>query len=596
MLSSRLVKKHCFYIMRAGSLIQTAHAHCKLATTQHFSKRSAPTSVKMAASKVTVDEKDVLLLFRDFLEESGQYESLVPFERSTGIYPRRLPAKFASLREVVLWGDLDELKNDIFEPFRNLGDENGLNACRYAIAKQRYLESLLQINTDKASLQERLAEVEKLCPSSEEFEALLSLVTLPSLSASPEYKDWSVEKGRLQCFYQLASLTNEAKCGLTLPSSVDPPEQRLSKNRLVQLIAKGHLYEQCEAIYSHPSTSSQAAEEDKESFLQLLDLYNWIKQQPDSAFQLSPATLQFEVLCCKPTVQREESSERSNDALSESMQPLLTELEEESSHTKTDSDSNKQNSTAAVDQQASSGSATAVGKTDKSAPHETKEVELNSKSEPKDCYKSKSATQAEFLTSNSHRKSSVETGVREATLPSAISAPLLPALLVSQTMGFEDNFTGESGAKKGRKSSTPKPSRTMGFEDNFTGESGAAPVEITPPRDGAKKGRKSSTPKPSSTGEMVLEPPSFSSSPVPHLSSVLEDESKAAEDDHSVPSAKRHIDFSENLEESVVFPTSKLLAHVKDKQVNKVTLYSKHDDQHNIVSYAAYSLVPNVFA
>ena len=556
----------------------------------------------MASSKVTVDEKDILLLFRDFLEESGQYESLIPFERSTGLYPRRLSAKFVSMREAVLWGDLDELQKHIFEPFRNLGYENESRECKYAIAKQRYLESLLQIKPDKADLQEKLAEVEKLCPSSEEFKALLSLLTLPSLSASPEYKEWNVQKGRLQCFYQLASLTskvfglNESKCGLTSPSSLDSPEKRLSKNRLVQLIAKGLLYEQCEAICSHPSTSGQATQEDTDSCLQFLDLYNWIKQQPDSAFQLSPATLQLQV-CCKPSVPREESSERSKDALSESMQPLLSDLEEPS-HTGTDSDSNKQTSTA-------------VGNNDESVPCETRQVELNSKSEVKVCNESKSevkAAQAEFLTANSRPRSLVETRVSASSDSQVATAKLTP----DDVMRFRDNFvdgspeTKEEAAmhKEGlsqpslmaklnseanladeiiRDSALPSAKsapllpallvkQTMRFEDNFIDESGTVTVDKTPPRDGTKKGRKSSTPKPSSSGEMTQEPPSFSTSPVPHVSSVQQDGIEAAEENHTVPSAKRLIDFSENLEESVVFPTTKLLAHVKDKQVSGVTL------------------------
>ena len=139
--------------------------------------------------------------------------------------------------------------------------------------------------------------------------------------------------------------------------------------------------------------------------------------------------------------------------------------------------------------------------------------------------------------------------IREATLPSSTSAPLLPALLVKETMRYGDNFTDDSGA-----------------------------IEQTPPHHTRKKGRKSSTPKPSSSRELTQQPPSPSTSPVPCIPSAVRAArvTSSVTEKHSAEStckAKKHIDFSENLEESIVFPTAKLLAHVKDKQVSTSEIY-----------------------
>ena len=640
MFSSRLVnevvQEDCCQWLGAGLLImrmrinyprigqRSSHSNDRI-----FQKKHTNVKADMTTSKVVVNEKDILLLLRDFLEENGQYECLVAFERSTGLYPSKLTAELVSLREVILWGNLDELQNRIFEPLRNMGEESELRRCKYEIAKQRYLETLLDVSSDKADLlKQQLAEVEELCPSPEEFKVLFSLLTLPSFSASPQYKDWTVQKGRLQCFYQLASWISKVfgvtNAQLIPPNSSHPPEQRLPKSRLVQLLAKGLLYERCESICAHPTSSEATEQESDGGDGKLLDLYNWIKHQPDSAFQLSPSTLQLQV-SCKSGVSSEFREEnfrgsennrsRSLRAMSESSQPLLM---EESPCSQSSSDPNQQHSTGGDGQQAGteaarekaadkdnnimvyqqvgetelgteSTSAESVAQDDTESQQLGKEAEnLHPESNTSENSTSKEAgatgqVQLAKLTPNMtqfddnfadnngsvddspptearkseamHRedksrtslvdklKSEADTAeqiIREAALPSSTSAPLLPALLLKETVKFGDNFTDDSGA-----------------------------VEKTPPHDKTNKGRKSSTPKPSSSRELSQQPPSPSTSPVPHIPSAQPGVRSSATEEHSaVPKAKKHIDFSENLEESIVFPTAKLLAHIKDKQVS----------------------------
>ena len=595
----------------------------------------------MATSKVVLNEKEILLLLRDFLEENGQYECLIAFERYTGLYPPSLSAELVSLREVILWGNLDELQKRIFEPLQNMGEESELRKCKYMIAKQRYLEILLEVNSDKADLlKQQLTEVEELCPSPEEFKVLFSLLTLPSLSSSPEYKYWTIQKGRLQCFHQLASWLSKVlgmRAHLIPPTSDSshPPEQRLPKTRLVQLLAKGLLYEQCEAICAHPTTTTSSGEATERASnddnIKLLDLYNWIKHQPDSAFQLSPSTLQLQVRSKSgaPSAESREETFRGSSseseisrspraAMGESSRPLLME----------ESQSTDQQNFMSCDGQTPS---TEPAKDNKDMAHrqiEETEIEAaQSKNAVQDDGESQLAKEAknlhpesnmsENLTSKEAVSAGPQVGVhlakltpnmmqfddnfadknggrvddpslamtdrgkqadgthsrqdarrpslveklkseaeiaehimREAALPISTSAPLLPAILLKQTMKFGDNFTDDSGAVE----PTPPP----------------------PPRHAKKKsGRKSSTPKPTSSRGLSqqISPPSPSTSPVPCVPSALASgsSSSSAKEEHlAMPTckAKKHIDFSaENLEESIIFPTAKLLAHVKDKQV-----------------------------
>ena len=600
----------------------------------------------MATSKVVLNEKDVSLLLRDFLEENGQYECLVAFERSTGLYPPSLSAELVSLREIILWGNLDELQKRIFEPLQNMGEESELRKCKYVIAKQRYLETLLEVNSDKADLlKQQLAEVEDLCPSPEEFRVLFSLLTLPSLSTSPDYKHWTIQKGRLQCFHQLASWISKVlgmRAHLIPPqTSSHPPEQRLPKTRLVQLLAKGLLYEQCEAICAHPTTTSTGEATERGSgdgSIKLLDLYNWIKHQPDSAFQLPPSTLQLQVRSksgASSAESREESFRGSSEselsrspraAMGESSRPLLMEESQSTDQQNFMSGDSQTPSVAAAREKATnkdmahrqmgeaelippqSKSAESVGQNDRESQLAKEAKNLHPESNMSENLTSKEAVSAgpqvgvqlakltpnnmmqfddNFADKNGGRvddsspdggkqaegihnredasrpslveklKSEAEIAeqiMKEAALPTSTSAPLLPAILLKQTMKFGDNFTDDSGAVE------PTP---------------------PPPRHAKKKsGRKSSTPKPSSSRGLTqqISPPSPSTSPVPCIPSAMAPGSSRSgmrEEHLAAPTckAKKHIDFSaENLEESIIFPTAKLLAHVKDKQVSIIII------------------------
>lgn len=524
----------------------------------------------MATSKVVMSEKDILLLLREFLEENGHYKCLVAFERSTGLCPPSLSAELVSLREVILWGNLEELQKRIFEPLRNMGEESELRKCKYAIAKQRYLETLVEVSSDKADLlKQQLEEVEELCPSSEEFKALFSLLTLPSLSASPEYRDWSVQKGRLQCFYQLASWISKVlgmNARLISPlNSSHPPEQKPAKTRLTQLLAKGLLYERCEGICAHPATTEQDSNDGGDK---LLDLYNWIKHQPDSAFQLSPSTLQLQVRGKSGAVSEDSNEDSVRDnregerVMGESSRPLLM---EESPHTQSSSDSQQQNSTTNGDEQQARTEATREKATDKDMVHQNNigEVERNvakSKS-AENVAQDGSENQLGKEAANLHPESNTSANSDSKEAAGAIATVQL-AKLTPNMMKFDDNFVDKN------------PS-SVRFGGNFP--DGSEAIEQTPPHQATKKGRKSSTPKPSSSNEPTQQPPSPSTSPVPRVPSAqaaggVRPIASVAEEPSTMSNskAKKHIDFSENLEESIVFPTAKLLGHVKDKQVSKI--------------------------
>lgn len=265
---------------------------------------------------VAVEEGQVLQILRDFLEESGQAESLRALERSTGTGPRGLPPRLACMRELVLNGNWVEVLESL-QLLSGLGDGEGFIRCQYAVAKQRYLETLWLGESEDGGvasapsqnceiagadgkrrengrlqvLMAYLEQLEQLCPSKEDYSALCSLVTCPSPTAHHEYSNWNVYRSRLDCFSTLSEWVGKVlypDITLNLPSK---GSKFLSTNRLIQLLAKGLLYEECEAVCTHKSREGNG-----ESLSEVLDLCGWMQHQPDSAFQFVPSKLKLVVI------------------------------------------------------------------------------------------------------------------------------------------------------------------------------------------------------------------------------------------------------------------------------------------------------------
>ena len=561
-----------------------------------------------ACSKIVVKERGILSILRDFFEETERFECLVTFERYTGAYPRRLPRELVPLREAVLHGNLDELQKNISDIFRNKGAANKLKKCEYELAKQQYLEMLLTLSKETAdALKQKLLEVEELCPSSEEFDTLLSLLSLPSLKDSPEYRGWTVQGGRLKCFYQLVDWlvgTDGLQAKSSSPSCcVDSPPPNLSECRLVQLLAKGLLYEQCEAVCAH----SQQAGSKRKSTTGILDLYNWIKQQPDSAFQLSPSVLQLDI----QTESRDDSGRScASDGLKDA---VFSESDSDHQLKTSPTPEHTDNHTRDVENEACSAAAEDVNQRDSdSAPDGNQTdngcVDSSRQSNPEDS--SISPEEREQASSSPHQPvghwltedmlkfddnfvdlpsqrinerhnllpSRSETGLslsqKAGVLPSSTSAPALQVKLENKPMATathkvkekthlnasnSENALSQVPNEEAPTSSTSMPALSVKrVEATLKLESQPTTVENSSPLHHLKKGRKSSTPKP----KHIVQPPSPCSSPVPHIPAIRVDPTEG----RFSSKAKKQIDFNEN-DESIIFPSAKLLAHVKDKQV-----------------------------
>ena len=245
-------------------------------------------------SSIAVEEAEILQILRDFLEEGGYTECLGALEKHPGAGPRSLSElhELQLVRELTLDGRWEQLLSYL-QPLdqSGLGEKEDFRKCRYAVAKQRYLESLAKSpkptpeifsvgeGNEKESANQRLQrfmadlqELERLCPTEEEYSALCNLLTVPSLSAHDRYRSWDMHRARLECFHTVATWLVKALypgVKIELPS-LHSKNARLQSNRLTRLLAKGLLYEECE------TTCSQRCG-DSESPTEILDLCSWMQ-------------------------------------------------------------------------------------------------------------------------------------------------------------------------------------------------------------------------------------------------------------------------------------------------------------------------------
>lgn len=75
----------------------------------------------------------------------------------------------------------------------------------FQIKRQIYLEMLSSQQLDKNALHRVVQELQPYCDE-ETFHSLCMILSLPKLTDSPQYKDWTVAKGRLASFQSIRKL------------------------------------------------------------------------------------------------------------------------------------------------------------------------------------------------------------------------------------------------------------------------------------------------------------------------------------------------------------------------------------------------------
>ena len=211
-------------------------------------QRSTSKKSNMNHAKIKIKEADIVKLILSFFNSHSLHVSMRTLEKESGIVNNSYSDDILFLRELILDGDWDEVL--LFaQPFEGLKEFHS-KQFKYLILKQKFLELLSlksHIVGTKPSdsieqVMQTLHQLEENCPSREEFSNLCWLLTVPNLNERNEFREWTLDNSRHKCFSSVLEVI-----GKVIPVNRKPKRKTnwACKDRLLQLIVKGILYETC---------------------------------------------------------------------------------------------------------------------------------------------------------------------------------------------------------------------------------------------------------------------------------------------------------------------------------------------------------------
>ncbi|XP_039431634.1 WD repeat-containing protein 47 isoform X2 [Culex pipiens pallens] len=262
----------------------------------------------MSPARLSLREEDVVRLTLEFLNNRELHISQLSLERETGVINGQYSDDVLFLRQLILDGQWDDVV-EFIQPLEALQNFD-MKQFRYTILRHKYIELLCirseagglngppLINNVEGAVEEVvqvLGELEKLCPTKEEYSGLCLLLTLPKLGDHMQYRDWNPSKARVQCFREIFPLVEKFLPG---DKKTGPVQSVFAKNdRLVQLMIKGILYESCVNYCQVKATGAADAATHKINFSKVLDgsigftdsdlsLLSWLQSIPAETFSV----------------------------------------------------------------------------------------------------------------------------------------------------------------------------------------------------------------------------------------------------------------------------------------------------------------------
>ena len=250
------------------------------------------------AGSVILSEKKVIGLLRQFVREAG----VEPCSMLVDGEQQEVPKIITLLHDEIMDGNWSKALRLINSLAVSVAD---LSSMKYSICKQRYLESINMLFSSKIQLEGKLKalgkdeivklvnpeqlklvavhlkSLEGLC-SQEDYFKLSFLISCPDLKTHPNYSNWSVQLGR----FQTASSVCRQVLELKYPALLDnylPASKPKRSNRLLQLVAKGLLYEKCENLLQHRGGSDKEYNCEEGKFL---DVCSWLTHLPDEVLHV----------------------------------------------------------------------------------------------------------------------------------------------------------------------------------------------------------------------------------------------------------------------------------------------------------------------
>lgn len=203
----------------------------------------------MASTKISLQEDNILKLVLEFLTSRKLYKATRALEKEANVVNCPYSDSITFLRELVLDGEWDAVE-DFAQPLEDI-QEFDCRKFHFLVTKQKYLEILFKkcegIVEDKQGLRDSLVSclnsLEKCCPLKDEYNKLYWYLSVPSLRDEPEFSDWNIDLSRMVLFEEIVALLKTF-----IPVSEQnscSTEDIASEDRLLSLLSKGFLYENC---------------------------------------------------------------------------------------------------------------------------------------------------------------------------------------------------------------------------------------------------------------------------------------------------------------------------------------------------------------
>uniref|UniRef100_A0AAG5D2W8 CTLH domain-containing protein n=1 Tax=Anopheles atroparvus TaxID=41427 RepID=A0AAG5D2W8_ANOAO len=268
----------------------------------------------MSPARLSLREEDIVRLALEFLNNRELHISQLSLERETGVINGQYSDDVLFLRQLILDGQWDDVV-EFIQPLEALQNFD-MKQFKYSILRHKYIELLCikseagglaagppLINNVEGAVEEVvqvLGELEKLCPTKEEYSGLCLLLTLPKLGDHLQYRDWNPSKARVQCFREIFPLVEKFLPGDKKLGSAGAGGGGLASaknDRLVQLLIKGVLYESCVNYCQVKATGAADAASQKINFSRVLDgsigftdsdlsLLSWLQSIPADTFSV----------------------------------------------------------------------------------------------------------------------------------------------------------------------------------------------------------------------------------------------------------------------------------------------------------------------
>ena len=150
-------------------------------------------------------KNDIILLIMDFLYSLDYIDSLITIEKETKLSIFTYNKELSFLRKLIIEGNWEEAENFLLPLKSNINFEYNSAIKLLKLQKLFEITETQSINLDQNEIESQLKDIRNLL-TEDEFKNLLNLLNQSSIRQNPEYKNWTINKGRLDTFEKIKNL------------------------------------------------------------------------------------------------------------------------------------------------------------------------------------------------------------------------------------------------------------------------------------------------------------------------------------------------------------------------------------------------------